>query len=58
MPVLYASGYADAGVVRNGLIDPLHAYLHKPFTPSDLARKVRECIDRATSPQPTADGPS
>jgi PAS domain S-box-containing protein len=53
LPVLYVSGYANAGVVRNGLIDPLHAYLHKPFTPTELARKVRECIDRANQP---ADG--
>ncbi|MFN7970848.1 MAG: ATP-binding protein [Acidobacteriota bacterium] len=48
--VLYMSGYADHGVVRNGEIETGVAFLHKPFHPDTLAAKVRETLDGAPVP--------
>jgi DNA-binding NarL/FixJ family response regulator len=43
--VLYVSGYSDDEAVRHGLLEDPMAYLQKPFTPTTLARKVREVLD-------------
>ena len=52
MKVLYVSGYTDLAVTTNlaatndhGLIGPGRAFLQKPFTPSLLARAVRQVLD-------------
>ncbi len=44
--VLFLSGYTDDAVVRNGLLERGAAFLHKPFTPLTLVRKVHELLTR------------
>ena len=44
MRVLYMSGYTDEMIDAASARGPARAFLHKPFTPRDLARKVREAL--------------
>ncbi|MDQ2667075.1 MAG: response regulator [Gemmatimonadota bacterium] len=46
LPVLFMSGHTDE-IVRDGLLDPATPFLPKPFTPAQLAQKVREVLDGA-----------
>jgi hypothetical protein len=41
----FFSGYGDDAMARHGVRDTDYAFLNKPFTPTSLARKVREVLD-------------
>jgi CheY-like chemotaxis protein len=49
LPVLYTSAFVDEDVIRRGLLEQGRPFLQKPCSPRDLARKVREVLDAATS---------
>ncbi|MDO8794840.1 MAG: MASE1 domain-containing protein, partial [Vicinamibacterales bacterium] len=43
--VLYMSGYMDEAIVKTGVLDDGKPFLQKPFTPMQLAKKIREVLD-------------
>jgi len=43
--VLYVSGYAGNAMVQSGFVGPDEAFLAKPFSGDDLARRVRTLLD-------------
>jgi PAS domain S-box-containing protein len=45
--ILFTSGYVDESILQHHGLDPETAFLQKPFTPADLAKKVREVVDGA-----------
>jgi DNA-binding NtrC family response regulator len=47
MPVLYTSAFSDEDVIRRGMLGEGRPFLQKPFTPTELARMVREALDAA-----------
>ncbi|HUZ08147.1 MAG TPA: ATP-binding protein, partial [Candidatus Paceibacterota bacterium] len=44
--ILFTSAYTENAVVHQGVLNKDMALLPKPFTPSALARKLREVLDR------------
>jgi PAS domain S-box-containing protein len=44
LKTLYTSGYTANAIVHEGVLDPDVAYLPKPFSPAQLAAKVREVL--------------
>jgi len=47
--VLFTSGYTDDALVNHGVLDRRVAFLEKPFSPKQLAIKVREVLDQPTT---------
>ncbi len=45
--VFFMSGFADQDLVRQGLLQPGTHFLQKPFTPQELAARIRLVLDRA-----------
>jgi two-component system, cell cycle sensor histidine kinase and response regulator CckA len=50
--VLYLSGYTEDAVVTRGALGPRTAFLQKPFTLQNLAKKVREVLHSKSAPPP------
>jgi CheY-like chemotaxis protein len=48
--VFFMSGYADQDLVRQGLLEPGTHFLQKPFTPQELAERIRRILDRTPEP--------
>jgi len=44
--IIYMSGYTDDAVVLHGILAEDMAFLQKPFTAAELARRVREVLDQ------------
>jgi PAS domain S-box-containing protein len=42
--VLYMSGYTDDAIVHRGVIDEGASFIQKPFSPEELATKIREAL--------------
>jgi len=45
--LLFTSGYVDEGILKRHGLELGTAFLQKPFTPADLAKKIREVLDDA-----------
>jgi DNA-binding response OmpR family regulator len=43
LPLLFMSGYPGQDVADRGLLDPTASFLQKPFSPEELAQRVRGC---------------
>ena len=48
LPIIFMSGYTDDDLARRGLLEAGHPFLEKPFSPSDLAKKISEVLDGRT----------
>jgi len=46
MKVIYMSGYVEKFISHHGILEKGMEYIQKPFTVNELARKVREVLDK------------
>jgi CheY-like chemotaxis protein len=44
--ILFSSGYSENAISADGVLDDGINFLQKPYTPTTLARRVREVLDR------------
>ena len=44
---LFMSGYTDDAIVRRGILDEGAHFIQKPFSPEELAEKIRTILDAA-----------
>ena len=44
MKVLFMSGYTDDAILHHGILHEGISFIQKPFSPDDLAKKVREML--------------
>jgi CheY-like chemotaxis protein len=49
--VLFMSGFTDSALLRHGIQEGDVEFLLKPFRPVELARRVREALDRPLGPR-------
>jgi CheY-like chemotaxis protein len=47
LPVLYVSGYPEAVITRNGLLEPGLSLLRKPFEPHELLGALASALRAA-----------
>ncbi len=52
--VLFMTGYADDESLHDGLVATSDAFIHKPFSPREIAAKVRQVLDSRPGPVNTA----
>jgi two-component system, cell cycle sensor histidine kinase and response regulator CckA len=45
LPLLFMSGYPGHEVADRGLLDPNASFIQKPFSPEELAQRVRGMLD-------------
>jgi CheY-like chemotaxis protein len=50
--ILFTSAYTESAIVHQGVLNQGVTLLQKPFTPSALARKLREVLDQPGDPKP------
>jgi two-component system cell cycle sensor histidine kinase/response regulator CckA len=48
LPLLFMSGYPGQEVAERGLLDPAASFIQKPFSPQELAQRVRGMLDGRT----------
>ena len=51
LPVLYTTGYTRNAIVHHGRVDHGIAFVSKPYSIAQLARKVREVLDSVAEPR-------
>ncbi|MBR9865277.1 MAG: response regulator, partial [Rhodobacteraceae bacterium] len=51
LPVLFTSGYVQDAIVHDGRLDEGVQLLSKPYTQSELQRKIRQVLDAAYPPE-------
>ena len=51
LPILCIPGYAEQAVIHDGIVKTEEQFLQEPFSPFELAEKVRNVLDPKTAPK-------